>query len=87
MFCGVLFIGLVFLFCCSCLLVVDVLGFILVEAQMLLLSSFNKESKASWLKYLSEVTSILTKSDSQTRYGHVEKVRREKEKKNSRKIR
>lgn len=40
MFCGVLFIGLVFLFCC---LLVVVLGFFLVEAEMLLLSCFNKK--------------------------------------------
>lgn len=50
---------------------------------MLFLSCFNKANNTSWQKYLSEVTFVLTKSDSQTRYGHVEKVRRrtkEKEK-------
>lgn len=65
-----------FLFCCSCLMVFVVLGFFLVEAEMLLLSCFSKESNTSWLKCLSEITFVITKSDSQTRYGHVEKMRK-----------
>lgn len=84
MFCVRFFIGLVVLFCCSCLLVFVVPGFFLVEAEVVFLSFFNKASNTSWLKHLSEVTFVLIKSDSQTRYGHVEKVRkttREKEKK------
>lgn len=76
MFCGGFLFGLVFLFCSSCLLVFVVLAFFLVEAKVLFLSCFNRASNTFWLKYFSEVAFVLTKSDSQTRYGHIEMVRR-----------